>query len=244
LPRYLRPYVPPPFEVGADLATVRRWIQGSQRLGITCLAGSTARLARFLARLRTDSGQHNLSDLLPNLAGILYSRGPSDPEVAAIRRGAQHGPVVWLEAFVKPAAPIALEDPRHGCLRLLADHGVFLEFVPVEEVGKTKPVRHGLDRLEPGVPYALAVSAPAGLWACLLDEYVRFESRDPWLLHRLEKPQTHRQNVRKDSRPSRPAGRRRESESERGQPSAKAAAALPSDLAYFEERVRSLGVRG
>jgi hypothetical protein len=64
-------------------------------------------------------------------------------------------------------------------LRLNLDHGLFYEFVPVEELGAAAPTRHWIGDAEPGVNYALAVSTCAGLWAYLVGDTVRLVSRDP-----------------------------------------------------------------
>src|SRR4029077_17237805 len=77
---------------------------------------------------------------------------------------------------------VAAEDPRHGLLRLLPDHEVFFEFVPVEELGAERPARHTAADLVPGVPYAVVLTTCAGLWGYVLGDTVCFERRDPPLL--------------------------------------------------------------
>ena len=46
---------------------------------------------------------------------------------------------------------VATEDPRHGLLRLVPDHDIFFEFVPVEELGRDRPARHTVGTVETGV---------------------------------------------------------------------------------------------
>ena len=45
---------------------------------------------------------------------------------------------------------IATEDPRYNLLRIVPDHGIFFEFVPMEDLGKEKPTRHTLATVETG----------------------------------------------------------------------------------------------
>lgn len=73
---------------------------------------------------------------------------------------------------------IADSAPDRG-LRLILDHGLFYEFVPLEEVTNPNPVRHWIANAETGVEYALAVSTCAGLWAYLVGDTVKLVSRDP-----------------------------------------------------------------
>jgi hypothetical protein len=75
---------------------------------------------------------------------------------------------------------IAIADRGGGeGLRLLADNGLFLEFVPAEEIDTAQPTRNWLANIECGVNYAVVVSSNAGLWAYVLGDTVRFIERRP-----------------------------------------------------------------
>jgi hypothetical protein len=151
-------------------------------------------LARFFGLCKNETGWRRVADVWPGLAAVFYQRGPGDPghdHLAAEVGGADGpAPVLFLETCFRPEGAVAVEDPRHGCLRLLAQHGVYFEFVPSEELGQPRPARHGAAEVEPGVPYALALSSAAGLWACLEGTRVCFERRDPPLLRLLEAPES------------------------------------------------------
>ncbi|MGF1627615.1 MAG: GH3 auxin-responsive promoter family protein [Alphaproteobacteria bacterium] len=64
-------------------------------------------------------------------------------------------------------------------LRLQVDGGLFLEFVPVEDLDSVAPHRAGLGSVETGVNYAVVVSTPAGLWGYVVGDTVRFVELDP-----------------------------------------------------------------
>jgi hypothetical protein len=186
LPRLLRPYmVVAPYSGEASLHALAERGTG---LPVTCLAGSARRLVRLFDCLRERTGCDSLLDVWPALTAILYSRGPDDPDRAALARlaGTSAGPpVLLMEACVRPEGVFAIEDPRHGLLRLALDHGIYFEFVPLEELGRPRPRRYGLEEVTTGVPYALAVTTP-GLWACLTGLTVCFERNDPPLLRSIE----------------------------------------------------------
>jgi hypothetical protein len=84
------------------------------------------------------------------------------------------------EAYPASEGFIAAQDetPEAG-LRLMADNGLFFEFVPVEELNSANPTRHTVADAEPGVNYALALSTCAGAFAYLIGDTVRFVSRNP-----------------------------------------------------------------
>jgi acyl-CoA synthetase (AMP-forming)/AMP-acid ligase II len=73
---------------------------------------------------------------------------------------------------------IADRGPGEG-LRLIADHGLFYEFVPVGELGTDKPTRHWLGTVEPGVDYAIVLTTCAGLWSYVIGDVVRFVDKAP-----------------------------------------------------------------
>jgi hypothetical protein len=75
---------------------------------------------------------------------------------------------------------IAIADRGDGeGMALVLDRGVFLEFVPVAELGAAAPTRHWAATIETGIDYAVAVTSNAGLWSCLLGDVVRFVDRAP-----------------------------------------------------------------
>jgi hypothetical protein len=84
------------------------------------------------------------------------------------------------EVYAASEGFIAAADcgPGDG-MRLMADNGLFFEFVPCSELNAPMPTRHWLATAETGVDYALALSSCAGLWSYLLGDIVRFVSRAP-----------------------------------------------------------------
>src|SRR5207248_8381831 len=121
---------------------------------------------------------------------VVYGNAPGEAPRRALAEQLgvpeRRQPPLLLEACVRAEGAVAVEDPRHGCLRLLVDHGVYFEFVPADEVGRPRPARHALADVVPGVPYAVALTSAAGVWACLAGLRVCFERRDPPLLRVVE----------------------------------------------------------
>jgi hypothetical protein len=163
----------------------------SQTIGrpVTMLAGETGRLLRYIAAVKHSTGRDDLRDVWPNLTAILFNRRSTSPDraqlTAEIATRCGQAPLTLIESAVRPEAPLAVEDPRHGLPRLLPHHGVFFEFLPITEIHDANPTRHSIGEIELGVPYAVAVTSAAGRWACLSGWTVCFERRDPPLLRVL-----------------------------------------------------------
>ncbi len=169
---------------------------------VTAVVGEAGRVLRILAAVKRYRGRDDVRDVWPRLTAVLFTRKPTGPERGhlaqelATRSG--DAPVLLLEAAVRPEGALAVEDPRYGQLRLLPHHGLFFEFVPVSEMHQPRPTRHGLSDAEVGVPYAVAVTSPAGLWACLTGWTVVFERLDPPLLRVISSAVTRGTNGRAD----------------------------------------------
>jgi hypothetical protein len=74
----------------------------------------------------------------------------------------------------------ASEKPGDEGMLLFLDHGVFMEFMPVNEYGKTNPKTIGLDAVETGKNYALVISTNGGLWRYLIGDTIQFTSLQPY----------------------------------------------------------------
>jgi hypothetical protein len=149
---------------------------------VTCLVGPAGRLARLLELVKQAAGCDRLPDAWAGLTAVLYNRPVG---AAGGRLRDEVGPdVLLVETGFRPEGPVTVADPRNGLHRLLFDHGVFFEFVPIRET-QAAASRHALGEVEVGVPYELAVTTPAGWWACRTGQSVSFERRDPPLLRYL-----------------------------------------------------------
>lgn len=75
---------------------------------------------------------------------------------------------------------VAVADRDDGAgLRLIADQGLFFEFVPRGELQSARPKRHWLADVETGVDYAIVLTTCAGLWSYVLGDTVKFVDLDP-----------------------------------------------------------------
>jgi hypothetical protein len=178
-PALLRPYL----RVGqAESARALAEELAGER--VTCLVGPAERVVALAEAFRELRGAGPLRRVWPHLTAVLYTRRSAAPPLARLRNAAGEG-VLLLEALTRPEGPVAVEDPRHGGLRLLTDHGVHFEFVPAGAANEPQPARLGVGEVEPGAPYELALTSPAGLWACRTGLTVSFERLSPPVLRVL-----------------------------------------------------------
>lgn len=184
-PSFMRPFTYPPL----DVALVRDWEQKLQlfaeqsvRLPITMISGVPAWLLVLFDRLKQTTGKNCIAEIWPELRLVIHGGTSCEPYRGLFREVIGGKDVHFLETYPASEGFIAAEDPRYGILRLIPDHGVFFEFVPVEELRQPKPIRHTVADIVPGIQYAVVMTTCAGLWSYVIGDTVCFERRDPPLL--------------------------------------------------------------
>jgi hypothetical protein len=185
LSSFLRPYTFPPLE----LALLREWERKMQLLAeksaaepITAVSGVPSWMLVLFEHILRVTKRDRLSEVWPKLRLVVHGGTKFDPYRALFQRLIGTDEVCNLETYPASEGFIAVEDPRHGLLRLIPDHGVFFEFVPVAEISKNSPARHTVADVVTGVQYAVVLTTCAGVWSYVLGDTICFEKRDPPLL--------------------------------------------------------------
>jgi hypothetical protein len=179
--RFLRPFTFPPEE----LALVKDWdrkldllAERASRLPVTMLSGVPSWMLTLFDRLKKVTGRDRVTDVWPGLRLVIHGGTRFDPYRALFRRELGED-VSFLDTYPASEGYVASEDPRYGLLRLLPDHNVFFEFVPVEDLQADRPARHTVGQVETGVQYAVVLTTCAGLWGYVTGDTVCFERREP-----------------------------------------------------------------
>jgi hypothetical protein len=183
-----RQYFPP-----RELTFITDWEEKIDRLSraalkedIRLLSGAPGWLSILFERLGTlkPEAAGRVKDLFPNLEILIHggvSFAPYRGRFAKLLEGSR---VLPRETYPASEGFVAIADrgPGEG-LRVIADNGLFYEFVPVDELDKPDPTRHWLGTVETGVDYAIVLTTCAGLWGYVIGDVVRFvDVRPPRLL--------------------------------------------------------------
>ena len=183
-------------EPGTAIAQMDDWgarldaiVQRTRSLDITLLSGLPTWVLHLAAALRADSAPGkgritNLQGLWPNFECFVHGGSPIGPFQEELR--ALLGPTVTFHE-VYPAAEgfIAAQDVEAGLgLRLMADTGIFYEFLPLADFDESRLEQLGpkvvpLGGVKVGVDYALLLTTPAGLARYVIGDVVRFTSLAP-----------------------------------------------------------------
>jgi GH3 auxin-responsive promoter len=181
----LRPYAFPPLELALEpnwdkkLAALA---ERSCRERVTLVAGVPSWLLVLFQKLLDLTGKSSIGEVWPDLEVVVHGGVKFDPYRDACTQIIGSPSVRLQESYPCSEGFIAFGDPATGKLRLCYDHGIFYEFIPVDELGSSQPTRHWLGDVQTGVNYAIVVSTCAGMWGHLIGDTVRFDSLDPPLL--------------------------------------------------------------
>lgn len=181
-PRWAQPYAFPPLELALEADWDRKLetlANLSTHQPITMVTGVPSWMLMLFQKLLEQTGRSSLSEIWPKLEVVVHGGVKFDPYESVFREIIGDPRVRLQETYPCSEGFIGFGDPETGLLRLLFDHGLFYEFVPVEDLDSARPTRHWLGTVEPGVDYAIVVTTCAGLWSHIVGDTVRFESLNP-----------------------------------------------------------------
>lgn len=147
---------------------------------VTSLAGVPTWTLILLKRILEIKNKQTIGEVWPNLE--LYVNGG----VSFVPYKEQFDKLIgkkinYLEIYNASEGFIAGQiNPDDDGMLLFTEHGIFYEFMPVEEYGKEKPRTVGLNQVVTGKNYALIISTTGGLWRYLIGDTITFTSINPY----------------------------------------------------------------
>jgi hypothetical protein len=123
-----------------------------------------------------------VKDVFPNFSIFIYGGVNFEPYRAKLFDTIGKK-IDSIETYPASEGFIAYQDSqKHEGLLLLANSGIFFEFVPTEEYFNDNPSRLTLEEVELGKNYAVIINSNAGLWGYSIGDTVKFVSKNPYRL--------------------------------------------------------------
>ena len=136
----------------------------------------------YFDRLIVKSGKKYIKDIFPNFKLFVYGGVNYEPYRARLQESLGFK-IDSIETYPASEGFIAFQDSqKEKSLLLLADAGIFYEFIPTDEFFNENPTRLSLGEIELNKNYAIVLSTSAGLWAYSLGDTVKFVSNNPYKL--------------------------------------------------------------
>ncbi|QBO57963.1 GH3 auxin-responsive promoter family protein [Chryseobacterium salivictor] len=154
-------------------------VKETEKENMTLISGIPPWLIMYFEKLIERNGK-KITELFPNLQLIITGGVNYEPYREKMNE-LLGKPVDTLQTFPASEGFFAFQDnfEKEGLL-LLTNHGIFYEFVPLEEYGKPEAKRLTLKEIELHKDYALILTTNSGLWAYSIGDVVRFISKDPY----------------------------------------------------------------
>jgi hypothetical protein len=161
---------------------IERMARVTRNENVTSIAGVPTWTLVLIKRILELTGKSSLSEVWPNIE--LYIHGgvsftPYQDQYCKLIRS----PLMrYQETYNASEGFFAAQDNilDHEGLLLFLNHGIFYEFMPVEEVGKDEPRTLQLNEVELGQQYALIISTNGGLWRYMVGDTIRFTTLYPF----------------------------------------------------------------
>jgi phenylacetate-coenzyme A ligase PaaK-like adenylate-forming protein len=147
---------------------------------MTLISGIPPWVQMYFDRLTEKSGGKKIKDIFKNLQLFVYGGVNYEPYRAKIEASIGQK-IDSIETYPASEGFIAYQDSQQDkSLLLLADAGMFYEFIPADEYYSEDPTRLSLEEVELDKNYALILNTNAGLWGYSIGDTVKFVSKNPY----------------------------------------------------------------
>lgn len=160
-------------------AKVDKIVEETEHQNMTLISGIPPWLIMYFEKLTEKHGK-KIKQLFPNLQ-LLVTGGVNYEPYRDKMEDLLGGKVDIIQTFPASEGFFAFQDDytKEGLL-LLTNHGIFYEFIPLEEYGKPNARRLTLKETELHKDYALILTTNSGLWAYSIGDVVRFIDKNPY----------------------------------------------------------------
>ena len=162
-------------------AKVDKIVEETEKENMTLISGIPPWLIMYFEKL-IEKNDKKIKQIFPNLQLIVTGGVNYEPYRDKMEE-LLGGKVDIVQTFPASEGFFAFQDDytKEGLL-LLTNHGIFYEFIPLEQYGKPNAQRLTLKDVELNKDYALILTTNSGLWAYSIGDVVRFIDKNP---HRI-----------------------------------------------------------
>ncbi|MDE3234360.1 MAG: GH3 auxin-responsive promoter family protein [Bacteroidota bacterium] len=159
---------------------IEKLAQSTMPEDVTSISGVPTWTLVLIKRILELTGKQTLEEVWPNLELYMHGGVAFGPYKEQFKKLIGKN-IFFLDLYNASEGFFAAQDsPDDDGMLLFLNHGIFYEFMPVEEYGKKDPVTIGLDKVEVNKHYALVISTNGGLWRYLLGDTIQFTSVFPF----------------------------------------------------------------
>ena len=151
---------------------------------VTSISGVPTWTLLLFKRLLEITGKDTMLDVWPNLELYMHGGVNFAPYRDQFNHYIPTSNMHYMETYNASEGFFGIQEkPGSDGMLLMLDYGVFYDFIPMSEFGKTNAKVLILDEVQIGVNYALIISTNAGLWRYMIGDTIKFVSTQPYRFH-------------------------------------------------------------
>jgi GH3 auxin-responsive promoter len=181
VPGYLRTNQMPSYETNCieDWETkLEKIIDETINQDMTLISGIPPWVQMYFDRIVERTGKP-IKDVFPNFEMFVYGGVNFQPYKKKLFETIGKS-IPSIETYPASEGFIAYQDSQEDeALLMMANSGIFFEFIPADKFFDDNPPRLALYEVETGVNYAVIINSNAGLWGYNLGDTVKFTSLYP-----------------------------------------------------------------
>lgn len=148
---------------------------------VTYIAGVPTWTIVLIKRILEIAGASNLHEVWPNLELYIHGGVSFKPYRKQFETFIPSPNMHYMETYNASEGFFAAQDSTDSDgMLLFLNHGIYYEFMPMEEYGKENPRTLTLKEVELNKNYALVLNTNCGLWRYLVGDTIQFTSRNPF----------------------------------------------------------------
>lgn len=148
---------------------------------VTYIAGVPTWTIVLIRRILEISGAKDLHEVWPNLELYIHGGVSFKPYRKQFEAFIPSPNMRYLETYNASEGFFAAQDDleQEGML-LFLNHGIYYEFMPMEEYGNENPETISLKDVELNKNYGLIINTTCGLWRYMVGDTIQFTSKSPF----------------------------------------------------------------
>lgn len=148
---------------------------------VRCLAGVPSWFLTVINKILERTGKENLHEVWPNLELFIHGGISFTPYREQYKKLLPDPKMKYLETYNASEGFFGLQDdPEDEAMLLMLDYGIYYEFIPMSEIGKSKPKTLLLEEVSTNTNYAMVITTSGGLWRYMIGDTISFTSTKPY----------------------------------------------------------------
>ncbi len=172
---------------GKKITLINSWekkiykiIQETVFKDVRIILGVCSWLLFFLNKLLSKFNKKNIYEIWPNMEVIFHGGVSLKPYLIQYNKLFNNS-VNYCEVYSASEGFFAIQDQKNSKdLLLLLNHGIFYEFIAIEDINKSNPKIIPISDVKLNKNYAIVISTNSGLWRYIVGDTIKFTNLCPY----------------------------------------------------------------